>query len=92
MAKQTPTALSDAQAAQAEAVRLQEDRDKARPTPTQEENDLAKLGALDIDAKQADGSAEERSDAPSGTGAALVNRAESTDGGTSYKNRATKSE
>lgn len=30
--------------------------DQSTPTPTQEENDLAKVGALDIDSKQDDGS------------------------------------
>lgn len=31
----------------------------SRPTPTQEENDLAKVGALDIDNKEEDGSEDE---------------------------------
>lgn len=74
MAKQ-PTAAESAQEAiragkqrQAEAVRLQEERDKATPTPTQEENDLARLGALDIDQKQADGSEEQPVQAPDANG------------------------
>ena len=33
--------------------------DSSQPTPTQEENDLAKVGALDLDAKEPDGSGPE---------------------------------
>jgi hypothetical protein len=33
-----------------------ERQEAMRPTPTQEENDLAKVGALDIDSKEPDGS------------------------------------
>jgi hypothetical protein len=33
--------------------------DEAQPTPTQRENDLARLGQLDIDNKEADGSPED---------------------------------
>jgi hypothetical protein len=59
--------------------------DESKPTPTQRENDLAKVGALDIDDKEADGSEEQASPAPA--------RASSSEGGTStYRNRAAKSE
>lgn len=34
--------------------------DNSRPTPTQEENDLARVGALDHDAKEDDGSPDEQ--------------------------------
>lgn len=47
--------LREAKERQAEAVRLQDERDQVTPTPTQEEADLIKLGALDIDAKQDSG-------------------------------------
>lgn len=49
-------ALEDGRKRQAEAVAAQEARDKLRPTPSQEENDRAKLGVLDIDDKEDDGS------------------------------------
>jgi hypothetical protein len=57
---------SDNDAAKAVAARRQETEDanaeamrrmdEARPTPTQEENDLAKVGALNPDDKEDDGS------------------------------------
>lgn len=34
----------------------------ARPTPTQEENDLAKVGAMNIDDKDADGTEEDEAE------------------------------
>lgn len=49
--------VDDAAEAQAAAVAESEERMGAsRPTPTQRENDLAKIGALDIDEKEDDGS------------------------------------
>jgi len=47
-------------AARDESVReFYDNADKSTPTPTQRENDLAKVGALDIDAKEDDGSGPE---------------------------------
>lgn len=52
--------LDEEDKARAEAVAETERRQNAsKPTPTQRENDLAKLGALDIDSKEDDGSGPE---------------------------------
>lgn len=66
--------------AQAEAQRVQ---DESVPTPTQRENDLAKVGALNIDEKEDDKSGPDPVDA---------RRASSADAAAPYKNRAAKSE
>lgn len=63
-AKNASDQIAASQKRQAEIVAEMEERTSGhnvRPTPTQEENDLAKVGALDIDAKEPDGSPPEGS-------------------------------
>jgi len=83
MAKQPNTDAAKAVAdAQAEAVRLQEERDKATPTPTQEELDRINRGEQDLDGLKADGSTEEAAaaaPATNRTGAVSQNRQVKTD-------------
>lgn len=53
-------AIKDMEARRDELARANAETEKrvanSKPTPTQEENDLAKIGALDIDSKEDDGS------------------------------------
>ena len=57
--------LEEQRKAQAETVaELDKRQADVKPTPTQDENDRAKLGVLDVDAKEPDGSPEQPSDAP----------------------------
>ncbi|MBA3572683.1 MAG: hypothetical protein H0W34_12115 [Pyrinomonadaceae bacterium] len=73
-AAQTEQSRKDAEARKADAVKGVDERNAAmqkqneefyaadaarKPTPTQRENDLAKVGALDIDDKEDDGSGPE---------------------------------
>ena len=49
----------DDKAREASNLEVMERRNKGKPTPTQRESDLAKLGLLDIDSKEDDGSGPE---------------------------------
>ena len=76
-------AVDDAAKAKADAVAETEKRiNSGKPTPTQRENDLAKLGALDPDEKEDDGSGPDPANQP------LANvRALTGDQGGDYKTR-----
>ena len=80
--------LEEQRKAQAEAVaELDKRQADVKPTPTQDENDRAKLGVLDVDAKEPDGSPEQPSDAPPASPAATRAAAPTSDAAASYKTR-----
>lgn len=83
MAKE-PKTSDDAAAREKANLDHQRVMDESQPTPTQAELDAAKLGALDVDAKEDDGSPKEDAE--------IQSRAVRSEQAAPYRNRAAKSE